>query len=126
MDFLGHISFSVSDLQKSMAFYDAALGALGHKRVYTGKAGAGWGRSEGREIFEIKKRVDQVSRPSKGFHLAFHANKQNEVHEFYDQAIKHGGRDNGAPGPRPEYGQNYYAAFIIDPDGYELEVKLFV
>ncbi len=126
MDFLSHISFSVSDLQKSMMFYDAVLGTLGHKRVYTGKAGAGWGRSEGREVFEIKKRVDHVSIPSKGFHLALHANKQNEVHEFYDQAIKHGGRDNGAPGPRPEYGQNYYAAFVIDPDGYELEIKLFV
>lgn len=126
MDFLSHISFSVSDLQRAIEFYDAVLGELGHKRLYTGKAGAGWGRSEGREIFEVKKRVDSASPPSEGFHLAFHANKLEEVHAFYHQALKHGGRDNGAPGPRPDYGKDYYAAFVIDPDGYELEVKLFV
>ncbi len=58
--------------------------------------------------------------------MAFHANKQEEVHNFYEQALKNGGFDNGAPGPRPSYGTDYYAAFVIDPDGYELEVKLFV
>jgi catechol 2,3-dioxygenase-like lactoylglutathione lyase family enzyme len=126
MDFLSHISFSVSDLQRSLEFYDAVLGALGHRRMYTGKAGAGWGRAVGREIFEIKKRVDQIIAPSNGFHLAFHANKQQEVHEFYEVALKHGGKDNGGPGPRPEYSEGYYAAFVIDPDGYELEVKLYV
>jgi len=126
MDFLSHISFSVSDFQKSLQFYDAVMGELGHKRVYTGETGAGWGRAPGREVFEIKKRVDKVSTPSEGFHLAFHANKKDEVHSFYEQALNHGGRDNGAPGPRPDYGTDYYAAFVIDPDGYELEVKLFI
>jgi catechol 2,3-dioxygenase-like lactoylglutathione lyase family enzyme len=126
MDFISHVSFSVSDLKKSIAFYDAALAELGHRRVYTGESGAGWGRSAGREIFEIKKRVDDASPPSSGFHLAFHANRREEVHTFYDQALKNGGKDNGAPGPRPTYGKEYYAAFVIDPDGYEIEVKLFV
>jgi catechol 2,3-dioxygenase-like lactoylglutathione lyase family enzyme len=126
MDFLSHISFSVSDFQKSLKFYDAVLGELGHKRMYTNESGAGWGTAVGREFFEIKKRVDKISNPSKGFHLAFHASKKENVHGFYEQAIKHGGRDNGLPGPRPEYGSDYYAAFVIDPDGYELEIKLFV
>ena len=126
MDFLSHISFSVSDFKRSIEFYDAVLGELGHHRVYNSETGAGWGRSVGREVFEIKKRVEQISIPSKGFHLAFHANKRDEVHNFHEQALKHGGKDNGAPGPRPEYGKDYYAAFVIDPDGYELEVKLFV
>lgn len=126
MDFLSHISFSVSDFERSLAFYDAVMGALGHGRMYTAKDGAGWGRAVGQEVFEIKKRVDKAIAPSKGFHLAFHAGKPEEVHEFYSRALKFGGTDNGAPGPRPEYGQGYYAAFVIDPDGYELEVKLFV
>jgi catechol 2,3-dioxygenase-like lactoylglutathione lyase family enzyme len=126
MEFLSHISFSVSDFEKSLEFYDAVLGALGHRRVYTSKTGAGWGIAVGKESFEIKKRVDHVIIPSTGFHLAFHANEQNEVHDFYEKALSHGGKDNGAPGPRPEYGKDYYAAFVFDPDGYELEIKLFV
>lgn len=126
MDFISHVSFSVSDLQRSIEFYDAVLGQLGHQRCYTGQSGAGWGRSEGREIFEIKKRVERVTPPGPGFHLAFHANKREEVHGFYEKALEHGGKDNGAPGPRPQYGDGYYAAFVIDPDGYELEVKLYV
>jgi catechol 2,3-dioxygenase-like lactoylglutathione lyase family enzyme len=126
MDFLSHISFSVSNMTQSIVFYDAVLGELGHRRVYTSETGAGWGRAVGREFFEVKKRADKVSIPSEGFHLAFHANRQEEVHRFYEQALKHGGRDNGAPGPRPDYGVDYYAAFVVDPDGYEIEIKLAV
>lgn len=126
MDFLAHISFSVSDFQRSLKFYDAVMNELGHKRMYTCEDGAGWGRAVGREFFEIKKRVEKATTPSEGFHLAFHANKKEEVHSFYEQALLHGGKDNGAPGPRPDYGVDYYAAFVIDPNGYELEIKLFV
>ena len=92
----------------------------------TTSVGAGWGPSVGREFFEIKKRVDVALAPSEGFHLAFHANDQDDVHRFHAAALTHGGTDNGAPGPRPDYGDGYYAAFVVDPDGYELEVKLFV
>jgi catechol 2,3-dioxygenase-like lactoylglutathione lyase family enzyme len=126
MNYLSHISFSVSDFQKSLKFYDAILGALGLKRVYTGADGAGWGISVGDEIFEIKKRVEKISPPNSGFHLAFHASNQEEVHKFHTEALKNGGFNNGLPGPRPQYGNDYYAAFVIDPDGYELEVKLKV
>lgn len=126
MDMLSHLSFSVSDLKRSSDFYDAVLGALGFQRVYTGATAAGWGDDAGNEKFAIKKRVDAVSVPSRGFHLAFHAKTKEAVHAFHEAGLKLGGRDNGAPGPRPEYGPRYYAAFLIDPDGYEIEVKLFV
>lgn len=126
MDMLSHLSFSVSDLKRSTSFYDAVLGALGFTRVYTGETAAGWGDDEGNEKFAIKKRVPVAASPSKGFHLAFHARKKEDVHAFHEAGLKHGGKDNGQPGPRPEYGPRYYAAFLIDPDGYEIEVKLFV
>lgn len=126
MEAVSHISFSVSDLQASVRFYDAVLSAIGHQRVYTGDTAAGWGPAPDREVFAIKKRVDQVTVPSQGFHLAFHARTKDEVHRFHEEALKRGGKDNGLPGPRPEYGPRYYAAFVTDPDGYELEVKLFV
>lgn len=123
---LSHISFSVSDLQKSSDFYDAVFAAIGFQRVYTDETASGWGASEDEESFAIKKRVDKVAAPSPGFHLAFHAKTEKEVQAFYAAALKHGGTDNGAPGPRHDYGPKYYAAFVIDPDGYEIEVKLFV
>lgn len=126
MDMISHLSFSVSDLRRTSDFYDAVLGALGFRRVYTGATAAGWGDDAGNEKFAIKKRVDAVNVPSRGFHLAFHARTKEDVHAFHEAGLKLGGRDNGAPGPRPEYGPRYYAAFLIDPDGYEIEVKLFV
>lgn len=123
---LSHISFSVSNLQKSSLFYDAVLGAIGYKRVYSSDSAAGWGTDENSEKFAIKKRVEKAVSPNKGFHLAFHAKQKEDVHAFHAQGIQHGGSDNGKPGPRPEYGPRYYAAFLIDPDGYEIEVKLEV
>ncbi|KYG67519.1 glyoxalase [Bdellovibrio bacteriovorus] len=123
---LSHISLSVSDLKRSSEFYDAVLGILGYPRVYTGDTAAGWGDAQGNEKFAIKKRVHQAHPPSRGFHLAFHAKTQSDVHAFFEAGLKYGGKDNGQPGPRPEYGPRYYAAFLIDPDGYEIEVKLFV
>lgn len=126
MQMLSHISFSVSDLERSNAFYDAVLGAVGFLRVYSGETSSGWGAADGDEKFAIKKRVEAVVAPSRGFHLAFHAETQEQVHSFYEQGLKFGGLDNGKPGPRPEYGPRYYAAFLIDPDGYEIEVKLYI
>lgn len=123
---LSHISFSVSDLRKSAQFYDAVLGALSYRRVYTSETAAGWGTDEEHEEFAIKKRVEKAVTPSKGFHLAFHAERKEDVHTFHDVGLKNGGIDNGRPGPRAEYGPQYYAAFLIDPDGYEIEVKLRV
>ena len=126
MEMLSHISFSVSDLSRSNAFYDAVLGAVGFSRVYSGETSSGWGDASGDEKVAIKKRVEAVVAPSAGFHLAFHAETQEQVHTFYEEGLKYGGRDNGKPGPRPEYGPKYYAAFLTDPDGYPIEVKLFV
>lgn len=126
METLSHISFSVTDLEESSKFYDATLGSIGLKRVYSGESSAGWGTSEDKEVFAIKKRVNKASAPSPGFHLAFHARTEKEVHAFYEKALKNGAKDNGRPGPRPKHGNGYYAAFVIDPDGYELEIKLFI
>ncbi len=125
MDTLSHISLSVSDLKISSKFYDSVLSCIGLNRVYSGPTASGWGPTDTEEKFAIKKRVNKVATPSAGFHLAFHAKTRDEVHTFYTAALESGGKDNGSPGPRPKYGSDYYAAFVIDPDGYELEVKLY-
>ena len=106
---LGHLSFGVADLQRAIAFYDAALGALGYARVWTAAAAAGYGEPGGND------------RPGPGFHLAFVAQSRAAVERFHAAALAAGGTDEGAPGLRPHYGPNYYAAFVRDPDGHKLE-----
>ena len=126
MEMISHISFSVSDLDRSTKFYNAIFNTLGIQCVYSSNTATGWGPSQHQEKFSIKKRVDKPQTPSTGFHLAFHAKSQIEVEKFHKVALENGGKDNGLPGPRPEYGPNYYAAYVIDPDGYEIEVKYFI
>jgi catechol 2,3-dioxygenase-like lactoylglutathione lyase family enzyme len=117
---LHHLSFAVANLQRSAKFYDAALGALGYVRVWTAADAVGYGREEGQDKFAIKAASD-VQTPSPGFHLAFEARSRQSVDDFYRAALQHGGSDNGAPGLRTQYGPNYYAAFVRDPDGYRIE-----
>lgn len=117
---LHHLSFSVSDLTNSTAFYDAVLGAMNYRRFWTDDNGVGYGLEENKDLFAIKKRVGKAA-PSTGFHLALRAKSRYQVDAFYRAAIEMGAKDNGAPGLRPHFGDHYYTAFVIDPDGYELE-----
>jgi len=118
---LHHISLGVVDLQRSAAFYDAALSALGYVRVWADKAAVGYGCPGEGDKLAIKLRGDGVAVPGPGFHLAFAAPDRESVARFYEAALRQGGKDNGAPGMRPAYGPDYYAAFVIDPDGYPIE-----
>jgi catechol 2,3-dioxygenase-like lactoylglutathione lyase family enzyme len=117
---LGHLSFGVRDLARATAFYDPVLATIGFVRVWNGPAGAGYGPPGGADKFALKQR-EGSGPPGKGFHLAFDAASREAVDLFHARALAHGGRDNGAPGLRPHYGPAYYAAFVIDPDGYEIE-----
>ena len=126
---LHHLSFAVGDLKRSAIFYDAALAPLGYVRAFTqesGRAGRkesaiGYGRQGGEDEFAIRLREPGVVAPSEGFHLAFRAPSQEAAHAFHQAALAHGGRDNGGVGVHPEHGPNYFAAFVIDPDGYRIE-----
>jgi catechol 2,3-dioxygenase-like lactoylglutathione lyase family enzyme len=117
---LGHLSFGVVDLARSTAFYDAAMGALGFERVWTSDHGVGYGLPGGNDKLALFPRAEAVA-PGVGFHLAFDAPDRAAVGRFHAAAIAAGGTDDGAPGLRPHYGETYYAAFVIDPDGYKLE-----
>lgn len=117
---LHHLSFGVRDLARSSAFYDAALGALGFRRVYTGEASAGYGLVDGQDLLLLNLDPDARA-PGAGFHLAFAAPSRAAVDAFHAAALAAGGHDNGAPGLRPEYGPEYYAAFVIDPEGHRVE-----
>lgn len=120
---LSHISFAVSDLRRSAAFYDAVLATLGVERVWTAVDAIGYGEPGGPDRFAIKSAHPSVTPPETGLHVAFWAPDRAAVHAFHDAALETGGRDAGPPGPRPHYGPDYYAAFVFDPDGYRVEAK---
>jgi catechol 2,3-dioxygenase-like lactoylglutathione lyase family enzyme len=118
---LGHLSFGVDDLDRAARFYEQILAPLGFVRVWSNERAVGFGEKGGGDKLALFARKGQVVPPGPGFHLAFDAPSRAAVDAFHAAAINAGGRDAGAPGPRPHYGATYYAAFVIDPDGYKLE-----
>lgn len=119
-----HVSFPVSDLKRSVAFYRAAFAPLGISLMaeipkdVTGYEGdcAGFG-SEGRAYFWLS--AGQVIKGRS--HVAFAAKDRKSVDAFYAAALKAGGKDNGPPGIRAHYHPDYYGAFVLDPDGHNIE-----
>jgi catechol 2,3-dioxygenase-like lactoylglutathione lyase family enzyme len=123
MNMLSHISLGVVDLKRSASFYDATLSVLGYVRVWADDTAVGYGFPGGDDKLAIKLR-EAAHAPGPGFHLAFTARSQEAVTAFHQAALGHGGQDNGAPGLRPHYGPNYFAAFVVDPDGYQIEAVI--
>lgn len=122
---LDHIFLSVSDIARSIAFYEAALAPLGitARLDYDGKDGPpghpdlkGFG-ANGRMFFWLRKGVVEA----RALHVGFVAHSKAEVEAAYAAALDNGGGDNGAPGARLHYDPDYYAANVLDPDGYSLE-----
>jgi catechol 2,3-dioxygenase-like lactoylglutathione lyase family enzyme len=114
---LDHVTIGVTDFDRSKAFYDKALGPLGIERLYAeGKIFAGYGAEE-KAFFWIGLREGTQT----GAHIAFTVPDRATVDAFYKAGIAAGGQDNGQPGLRPHYHENYYGAFILDPDGHNIE-----
>ncbi|MER9250914.1 VOC family protein [Mesorhizobium sp. M0598] len=119
---IDHITVAVSDLQKSKLFYERAFGPLGY-RLSFGKQGVFWAFDVGSgSLFEIQHSDSKP--PLTRVHVAFRVNGRAAVDAFYRAALDAGGADNGVPGPRPEYAENHYACFVLDPDGYNIEAML--
>jgi catechol 2,3-dioxygenase-like lactoylglutathione lyase family enzyme len=120
---LDHVGIPVSDYARSKAFYLQALASLGYGLAMEvsaeqtgGECGAGFG-PQGRPQFWIG-----TGKPISGrVHFAFMAKDRAAVDAFYAAALKAGGKDNGPPGLRPHYHANYYGAFVLDPDGHNIE-----
>jgi catechol 2,3-dioxygenase-like lactoylglutathione lyase family enzyme len=112
-----HIGLRVSNLDTSLKFYEAALAPLGHVAGSKGDDYAGLGPKDAPALW-----LHLVAPGKAGAaHVAFRATSRAAVDKFHAAGLKAGGRDNGAPGPRPDYGPSYYAAFLTDPDGHNVE-----
>ena len=123
MSALDHVSLPVADLARAARFYDAALGPLGLARKKVLEGAIGYASESGRApVFWLLARVgDGVARAGLGLHVSFAAADRASVDAFHAAALRCGGRDAGAPGPRPEYTQPFYGAFVLDLDGFKLE-----
>lgn len=122
---ISHVSVGVTDVAKAAAFYDAVLATLGFKRVMSMTHANAWG--EKFPTFWAQKPFDQQApSPGNGVHVCFNAASKEAVDAFYASGLKHGGRDDGPPGLRPDYTPNYYAAFLKDPDGNKIEALYFL
>jgi catechol 2,3-dioxygenase-like lactoylglutathione lyase family enzyme len=123
---LHHVSLGAQNIEEVARFYDAVLTPLGYVRVWSdlrpgeGRQAVGYGIEVSGDELAIKQ-VNAVVPDAPGFHLAFTAAKRSAVVAFHEAALATAGRDNGAPGLRPGYGENYFAAFVIDPEGHRLE-----
>ncbi|HSQ81380.1 MAG TPA: VOC family protein [Casimicrobiaceae bacterium] len=124
---LHHISLGVTDIERAAAFYDAALEPLGYVRVWSdlrpGEQGqaVGYGSLGGGDRLALRQVRGASLGAMPGFHVAFEAPSRPAVAGFHAAALSAGAIDNGPPGLREHYGPSYFAAFVIDPDGYRLE-----
>jgi len=119
---IGHISIGVKDVETSKRFYDAVLQPLGYRMIRRARSGAGYGYGAEVIFFWVMAAERPVLPDEKsGLHVCFAAPSAAAVDAFHAAALQAGGQDNGAPGLRPIYGDDYYAAFIVDHDGYRIE-----
>ncbi|WP_067520050.1 VOC family protein [Endozoicomonas ascidiicola] len=116
---IDHVTIAVSDVELSRKFYETAFRPLGYKLSF-GEKGVMWAFDLGKGfLFEIRR--SQTKEKLTSVHVAFRTESQLTVQAFYQAALDAGAKDNGAPGPRPHYTENYYACFVHDPDGHNIE-----
>ncbi|WP_119389551.1 VOC family protein [Taklimakanibacter lacteus] len=117
---LDHVSIGVRDIARAKRFYDAALVPLGYACLSESPGSLGYGSGN------VSLWISESERPvpadeKSGLHFCFAAPSRESVAAFHKSALAEGGRDNGKPGLRADYGPDYFAAFVVDPDGYRLE-----
>jgi catechol 2,3-dioxygenase-like lactoylglutathione lyase family enzyme len=120
---IDHLSLGVRDIAASRRLYDAALAPLGYRCLSEDETSLGYGRDTA-ALWLLKTDRPVLADPRSGLHVCLAAPAPAAVDAFHAAALAHGGRDNGAPGPRADYGPGYYAAFVTDPDGYRLEAHV--
>lgn len=112
-----HVGLTVKDIEASVRFYQAALAPLGYALCSRDASSAGFGPAGAPALWLLAG----GGKTARGAHVALTARDHDAVARFHAAGLEAGGRDNGAPGARPDYGARYYAAFLLDPDGNNVE-----
>lgn len=117
---IDHLSIGVRSIAATRRFYDSALQPLGYKAMSESPGSLGYGK-DAVQLWMYETDRPVVADEKSGLHVCFTAPTRKSVDAFHAGALESGGRDNGRPGLRADYGADYYAAFVVDPDGYRLE-----
>jgi catechol 2,3-dioxygenase-like lactoylglutathione lyase family enzyme len=117
---INHVSIGVRDIARTRRFYDAVLGPLGYRCLSEGATSLGYG-SDGVVLWIGASERPVPADEKSGLHICFDAPSRAAVDGAHRAGLAAGGRDNGKPGLRPDYGATYYAGFLVDPDGYRIE-----
>ena len=115
-----HVSIGVHDIGKAQEFYDAVLKPLGYRCLSSSPGALGYGK-DAVAFWVLRVNAPVPPNMESGLHFCFDVPERTSVDAFHKAALNAGGRDNGRPGLREDYGPDYYAAFVIDPDGYRIE-----
>jgi len=121
---VSHISIGTNDFDRALSFYDKVMPALGAQRVMEHPGAVAYGKQY--PEFWVQTPIDGYpASVGNGTHIGFVAASKQAVHAFHEAALAAGGQDNGAPGPRPHYGEPYYGCFVRDPDGHKIEAAFW-
>ncbi|MEM7413727.1 MAG: VOC family protein [Myxococcota bacterium] len=120
---LDHVSIPVADLERAARFYDVTLEPLGLTRTKERPNAIGYGPADRPApcFWLLRASSAERAQPGVGLHISFEAPDRTSVDGFFDTAVRHGARSAGAPGPRREYTQPFYGAFVLDLDGFKVE-----
>lgn len=117
---VSHVSIGTNNFERSVAFYDKVMTAIGARRLMEHPGAVAYGKLY--PEFWVQTPIDgKPASVGNGTHFGFVAASKEAVHAFHEAALAAGGEDNGAPGPRPEYSAAYYGCFVRDPDGHKIE-----
>jgi catechol 2,3-dioxygenase-like lactoylglutathione lyase family enzyme len=121
---ISHISIGTNNFERAVVFYDRVLSTLGCKQIMKYPGAVAYGREY--PEFWVQTPIDgKPATVGNGSHIGFIANSKEAVHAFHEAALDEGGTDDGAPGPRPDYGDSYYGCFIRDLDGNKIEATFW-
>jgi len=127
---VSHVSLGTRDMPKALAFYDAVMATVGASRKEEikldglGLVAVAYGKAFPEFWIQLPSN-QQPAAVGNGVHVGFIAPDENTVQRFHQASLKHGGTDEGAPGPRPHYGAQYYGCFVLDPDGNKIEATFW-
>lgn len=121
---ISHVSVGTNDFDRAVGFYDKVLPALGCTRIMEHPGAVAYGKMF--PEFWVQTPIDgNAAAPGNGTHVGFFAISKDQVDAFFNAAVAAGARDDGAPGPRQEYGEPYYGCFVRDPDGHKIEAAFW-